>query len=58
MNGRLYWAEILQVALWFIVMSAIFAGLSRARNVSIDAATIPILQQTARAEPPSMWGVW
>jgi hypothetical protein len=29
--------------------------MERARNVSIDPATIPILKQTARGELPSMW---
>ena len=49
-----------QVARISIMMTGLpaFARLlmERARNVAIDSAAIPILKQTARGEPPSMWG--
>jgi hypothetical protein len=49
-----------QVARISIMMTGLpaFAILlmERARNVSIDAAAVPLLKQTAGGEPPSMWG--
>ena len=48
-----------QVARISVMMTGLpeFARLlmERARNVDIDAATIPVLEQTARGEPPSIW---
>jgi hypothetical protein len=29
--------------------------IERARKVDIEAATIPVLTQTARGKPPSVW---